>query len=277
VNSGTAVPSPERIAAPSLLFAALLVIAGGASHLDAQEARSRGGEMEERRTTVVGQVLERGSGEPIPGATVRFPGMGRTAVAGPNGIFVLEDIPVGVWEVTAERLGYRPTRFSVVVQSGVAPYLPLERQPLELAGVRVTVAPTAELDQRLDGRAAASGRLVRVMDREALAGAGAPDLVHHLVSRGGGNVTHCSGPGESFVPSCVRSRGRLQRIRVYFNELEVGEGMPFLGAYPIEDLHRVEFYPAAGVVRAYSIPWVERMTRSGWRPGPIFLPGMGAR
>ena len=66
--------------------------------------------------TVRGMVRVQGTLEPIAGATVRIPDLGRMALTDARGYFVFADVPAGQWRVVASALGYREHEVTVALE-----------------------------------------------------------------------------------------------------------------------------------------------------------------
>jgi OOP family OmpA-OmpF porin len=73
------------------------------------------------RGRIAGVAVEQGSGAPIPGAIVRFPGRAETALlAGPDGTFVTYPFDPGAVELAIEHDEYRPNTCSATIPEPAA-------------------------------------------------------------------------------------------------------------------------------------------------------------
>src|SRR5690606_1597935 len=91
-----------------------------------------------QEATIRGVVRVERTLEPIAGATVRIPDLGRTALTDTRGYFVLADVPAGRWRVVASALGYREHELAVTLESGTVRLdFELAIQPVPIAGVEV--------------------------------------------------------------------------------------------------------------------------------------------
>lgn len=88
-------------------FAALLVVAGASTAF----AQVAGG-------TVTGKVVFEASGQPVHGATVIIIGARRTTTTSDAGTFEIPNVPVGTFEVIAQREHFSAARKSVTVAAG---------------------------------------------------------------------------------------------------------------------------------------------------------------
>lgn len=65
--------------------------------------------------TVAGFIADAGSGEPLPGASVALTDLGRAAVTGPDGRYVLRGVPPGPQHLVVTRLGYETRTLHLLV------------------------------------------------------------------------------------------------------------------------------------------------------------------
>ena len=88
--------------------------------------------------TVVGQVLDRLTGEPVAGALVEILTLHERTLTGEHGQFLLRGIEPGDYEIGVERLGYELTVVPVTLD-GDRLTIELEPKPAVLEGLEVTV------------------------------------------------------------------------------------------------------------------------------------------
>ena len=101
--------------------------------------------------SIVGQVTEANSGQPISGALVTVQGTGHVALTNDAGRYMLEGVPAGERTVTVEMFSYAPQRMQVTVAAGQTTVLNLVLRPaaLELDELRIRAGqPQAEALQR---------------------------------------------------------------------------------------------------------------------------------
>ena len=96
--------------------------------------------------TVVGVVVEAGTGRPVPGAFVRLEqvdgGRGGSVLAGADGTFVLRAGGPGRYRLIAERIGYRDPGTTLVEldrSESVRVTLAIPVRPVDLEGIRAEV------------------------------------------------------------------------------------------------------------------------------------------
>src|SRR5687767_12214154 len=118
-------PQPEAFVRRSLCIAAICLLTWAASGA----AQTTG--------AVAGRVVDAATRQPVVGARVRLPRIGRETVTDARGIFRLTSIPPGDHTVTLSRLGYR-TRVGAwrVGAEGLEVEVQLETEPLALQGIR---------------------------------------------------------------------------------------------------------------------------------------------
>lgn len=84
-----------------------------------------------RAAVYVGWVLTDSTDQPVAGAQVTLPGIGRTTSTSDSGTFRLGDLPAGTHEVVVHRIGYAPLTTTVTIQPG-------QRREQKLLLTRVT-------------------------------------------------------------------------------------------------------------------------------------------
>jgi hypothetical protein len=89
---------------------------------------------------VTGVVLDLGTRTPLAGASVTIANTELGAACGPDGRFLITDVPVGTWAVEASMIGYREqVRNPVVVNPGHSAELEFRLEPTPIAQAAVTV------------------------------------------------------------------------------------------------------------------------------------------
>lgn len=226
-----------------VLPAALAVLLLGGSSLAAQGSA---------RVLVRGQVAEVDSGPPVAGALVEVASIGARVVADSAGRFAVR-LPAGTHVFTFSRLGYASLREEVEVRDGDQLNVALLRRPVLLEGLRVSADL---LEQRRHRVVAAS----RVLDRDQITIGGYSNTAQAMVSRFG--IAGCGG-------SCAAVRGRRRGLRVYINDFRAYGGLDELRTYPASEIYRLEWFPSAAMVRAYTLGYVENLGRDGRALDPI--------
>lgn len=95
---------------------------------------------------VEGRVVAEGSGQSIPGATVRVRGAGVGAAADIDGRFVLADVAAGEARLIVSAVGFAPSEMRVTVRSGASVWVEavLAEETLETGAVVVTATRAAK-------------------------------------------------------------------------------------------------------------------------------------
>lgn len=95
---------------------------------------------------VEGRVVASGSGEAVPGATVRVAAAGRGTAADIDGRFVLSALPEGTSVLTVSAVGFASVDVPVAVRAGETGWIEvaLDEGPIETAAVVVTATRTAK-------------------------------------------------------------------------------------------------------------------------------------
>ncbi len=206
------------------------------------------------RATVRGRVTEADAGAPVAGAAVEVAGIGARTVADSAGRFTLR-LPAGAHVFTFSRLGYASLREEVEVQDGDQLDVAMLRRPVLLEGLRVS----ADLLERRRHRAVVASR---VLDRDQIAIGGYSNAAQAALS--GFNIAGCGAGG-----SCAVVRGRRRSVRVFVNDFQAYGGMEELRTYPVSEIYRLEWFPSAAMVRAYTLGYVENLGRHGRALDPI--------
>lgn len=195
--------------------------------------------------TVVGTVRDGESGEPLAGAVVALPDVGRTAVSDAEGRYVLREVPPGPQHVTVRRIGFAPrTLHALVPREGELEInIALRTAPVTLRAVEVRPAVTV--------RGVDSGDSASFPDRGISAAAirnhpllAEPDA---LLALGGGDVVV-----HPETPSGMHLRGGASDQTAY-----VLDGIPVLSPYH-----------AAGTFSAWNPDALERVQVSSAAPSP---------
>jgi hypothetical protein len=89
--------------------------------------------------TVVGEVVAREGGEPLPFTTVAVPALGAQRLASEGGTFALSGLPPGVVRIRLTRIGYAPTDTALTVAAGETARVRIAMTRLVLQLPRVVV------------------------------------------------------------------------------------------------------------------------------------------
>jgi len=94
-------------------------------------------------STIRGRVLDRDTGTPLDGATVRLPGLGLGRITDLQGWFRFDDVPLGTHGLLVEALGYSTRTDSLTLSAGQLLDLTvtLSVDPIPMEGITVTARP----------------------------------------------------------------------------------------------------------------------------------------
>ena len=238
-------PRPARSTAQA--FLPLLVLA-----LSSPSAHARQSERSSGRITILGQVLDASTRQPVGAAAVELVGPRRQAFTDKLGRFALKDVPIGSYMVTVEQLGYAEGRLTQRFDDSTSPIeILLMPDPVVLQTIQVT-------NDRLKRRRNAVAVSVFAYDAERLRRSSAFD-VHQFVRQ---NVFAFSCPNPLMGSLCVRRRGRVIVPRVYIDESPVPGGAEFLNGLPLDDVYLVEVYSGGAHIRVYT-NWFARLLAQG--------------
>lgn len=144
--------------------------------------------------TIVGTVVDAGTGDPLSGAQVHIPETSLGAITGADGEFVLSNVPVGDHTVRVQNIGYEVTEQAVTVADGetVTVSLTVTQQAIEMEGIVVTALGITRSERGL-------GYAVQSLDADAIAEIPTVNVAQALQGRVAGvQVTRTSSrPGAS--------------------------------------------------------------------------------
>jgi hypothetical protein len=253
----TGVLTLPRLARPTAYaLVPLLVLA-----LSSLPTQARQSERSSGRITIVGQVLDASTRQPVAAAAVELAGTRRQAFTDKLGRFALKDVPIGTYTVTVEQLGYAEGRLTQRFDESTAPIeIALMPDPVVLQTIQVT-------NDRLKRRRNAVAVSVFAYDSERLRRSSAFD-VNQFVRQ---NAFAFSCPNPLMGSLCVRRRGRVIVPSVYIDESPVPGGAEFLNGLPLEDVYLVEIYSGGAHIRVYT-NWFARLLAQGRvRLSPVLL------
>ncbi len=136
-----------------LLFALVVTVALSPALVFAQTTTGR----------IAGVVVDKQTGEPLPGANVIVEGTSWGAATDLNGEFIIHNIPAGVYDVTARFVGYQPmTIKNVRVRIGLTERVRFELSPTAIQAQAVEVVAERPLIEKTATNA------VRIVDAESI-------------------------------------------------------------------------------------------------------------
>jgi hypothetical protein len=264
-------PRPPAASAPSsgrqsrltrsatVVWLVALLFVGWSMPAYAQQPRSPSG------VTVLGQVTDSESGQPIAGAVVEISELNRRVISDQNGRFRLERVRPGTYGVLIRQLGYSPLVDAWTLKTGENRITAgLRPQPIVLKGIEVQA-------NRFERRRKTAATTVTAFERPALLATGAPTAVDFILERGGIARTTCPQYSVAFATSteCVWVRGRAVAPTVYIDEMPAIGGLSQLSHYRPHELYMVEVYGHGRHIRAYTNWFIERVAKKGYTPSPL--------
>jgi hypothetical protein len=237
------------------VLGALLAAAAAAGPAAAQQ------EAEPATVPVSGQVIDRSTGQPLPGAYVELAGTRQETTTDEAGRFTFRRVRPGAHTLVVGLLGYADLERAVTAAAGQpALSLALEPDPVVLEGLTVNLNV---LEQRRNRVAVAS----RAYDRTQIRRSSATNMQAFVRGPAGVPAVGCRA---SFADSCVYSRGRLQPVVVYLDEMPI-YSLEHLSAIQPDEVERVEVYQNGRQVRVYTSWFMEQVARGKRWVDPVFV------
>lgn len=260
---GTSAPPRQRLVSSTccaaILWLAAMLPVGWNTPADAQE------QAKPSTVTVVGQVVDSESGQPLPGAVIEIDELNRRAVSDQHGRFRLERVRPGVYAIEIRQLGYAPLVDSWTLEAGVHQVAAgLHPRPIVLEGIRVQA-------DRFARRRNAAPTSVMLFNRSELLTTGASTADQFVLQRAAISRTMCPQRSRaiSFESECVWIRGGPVAPAVYIDEMPAVGGLLQLSHYRPHELYMVEVYGHGRHIRAYTQWYIERVAKSGQTPMPL--------
>jgi hypothetical protein len=229
-------------------------------------AAATNGAAQGKRSTLVAGVADRDTGEPLEGAEVVLPVLGRAARANSMGEAVLSALPAGAIHLRVRRLGYSPIEVDVAVSGDTTGIVfRLERAATRLAESRVeaeALSPT--LRDVATRRRQGFGRF---LDDSSLAAEGDRDFNHVVTARLPGLLLVPGPSGKSVItssrPELTLNGIRYCPVQIYLDDKLLGlEDQEWIRTW---DLAAVEHYEAIQVPARY------RSTTTEYKCGVLLL------
>jgi hypothetical protein len=105
-----------RRSSAALLLGGLVAV--GQVEASTDVARSGATLEQQQEGRVRGRVIDRETLRPLAGVQVHIPAIGRGAISGPDGAFLVDRVPAGTHELQVTRIGYRSVNASITVAAG---------------------------------------------------------------------------------------------------------------------------------------------------------------
>ncbi len=213
------------------------------------------------QVVLTGRVVDAATSQPVHGAFVGIKFGDWGMLTDHDGRFRLEVDRMPNYLLAAENLGYKPAEMDVLDSVRGQIVLRLEADPVQLGEIRIMV-------DRFSSRRKASSLSVRAFERADLLTSPSMNMLDYLRGRTGRPLREC--PFRSaFGRVCIMSRGRVQPIQLYLDEMPVFGGLDELRGFQPHELFMVEVYDSGRHIRLYSTQFMDRLARSGLRLNPI--------
>ena len=171
--------------------------------------------------TITGRVMDSTTQQPLSGVTMQVVGTDRRTLTGEDGNFLLTDVPAGIQQLRASRIGYALQQQQVTVTAGATASVELALNPHAMM-LDAVVATGYGTQSRRD----ATGSVVAITDQDFNRGViSSPEqLLHGRMA--GVQVTMAS--GEPGAGANIRIRG-TSSVRAANQPLFVVDGVPLTG------------------------------------------------
>ncbi|MEM7659980.1 MAG: TonB-dependent receptor plug domain-containing protein [Bacteroidota bacterium] len=188
---------------------------------------------QERPAALAGTIQFQGN--PAIGATISLPTLARNATANGQGHFLLEDIPLGIYQLEVSYLGAKRIRDTIQIQ-GAETKLSYELQPVDRTLDEVTIAA-----QTTTAEVASRPITIQSLDAKALSNQALG--AEELLKRSTGVVVRQQG-GLGSQTSINLNGLTGAAVRIYYDgiPLQVYGGGIQLNNLPIDALERVDVY-----------------------------------
>lgn len=237
---------------PAVVLLAAIVLTGlDPERADAQQAPIA------PTSAILGYVVDQSTQNPISGATVEFPELGKEVITNSNGAFAMLDLPRGRVAMRVRHLGFADYEEELdLTRESVTLTIALGARPIILEGITAKAYSFADQLRKRRRRTAVS---VRAIERDRLSMTSAFDALDALFQAGLVHRAACLEPIAFDI--CVRARGRPVRPSVYIDERPAVAGLLELETYSPQELYSIEVYQGGRHIRAYTTWWVETQAR----------------
>jgi hypothetical protein len=210
------------------------------------------------RINTSGHITDLTTGNPVSGALVEFPGLGKQALTDRNGRFALTGIRPGKHKIVVTQLGFKTVMREVTIaQNEPLGIIPMDPDPVMLKGIEVQV-------DRLETRRRAIGVSAQAFGRDELLATTSWNAAEFARTRL--MLIPCpSGRG-----LCLHHRGQTIPPVIYIDERRAF-GIEELEAYPVFDLYLVESFDNGRMIRVYTNWFMQSLARNGMRLQQIII------
>lgn len=230
----------------------------GIQGLGVDELAAQGGRGADR-VTYTGHLVVGESEEPAGGVFLEIGELGLSTISNGDGIFRF-DLPPGTYLLRGSHVAYHDLVTAVTAVEGEATAevtFPLQFRAIPLNPIMVEVTPAlAVLENR---RKRYAEYRTKAFEYDEIQDRITTDIVKSLAPYAGVPVVPCT-PYDT-DNNCWVFRGRdTKEICVYLDEGLLFGGLVAFQPFPTQELGRIEFFPASGVVKAYSRAFLSRAT-----------------
>ncbi|MFT5434219.1 MAG: hypothetical protein ACI9OJ_004932 [Myxococcota bacterium] len=247
----------NRSVSGRMATAALMALAPS---LSGQSAPS-GTEADAEATELRGRVVDAATLQPIHGAFVGLSEVDQGFLTDTEGRFTLRVVRSAEYLISASELGYERRTVTVSHDARGDIVIRLDVDPVQLGEIRIMV-------DRFGSRRKAASVAARAWERRDLLASASMNMLDYLRGRTGRPLRECPYLS-AFGRVCVMSRGRLQPVRVYLDEMPVFGGLDELRIFRPHELFMVEVYDSGRHIRLYSTRFMDRLARTGLRLNPV--------
>jgi hypothetical protein len=215
--------------------------------------------------TLVGTVVESGTGKPLAYAMVAVTSGGLPTLTDSTGVFRITGLPVGVHNVTASQLGYSRLTLPVVVGEGMEPVVfQLFPDPIALEGIKV-------MGDRFRGRRNALAVSSQGYSADRLRQTPALSVMDFLATDGKLSPAICPGRSNQQFLGCFNRRGQVIEPQVFLDEAPLMGGMSQLEGYNPSDFYLIEVIGNGLMIRAYTHGYIDQTSKNPRALEPIII------
>ncbi len=121
--------------------------------------------------TIRGTLKDAASGDPVPFATVLVKGTNQAAIADSLGNFVIEQVPVGRYDIEATIIGYEPSvQSGIILSSAKETIIEFSMKENRNTLNEVVIKPVTDKEKPLNNMATTSARMLSVEEASRYAG-----------------------------------------------------------------------------------------------------------
>ena len=210
------------------------------------------------------QVRSAQDDEPVVGASIILAARQQRVLTGEDGGVLLEGVCSGSLRLSVSHLAYGTRTLLRDVGPHSTLTLRLSPRAVELEGITVSVEPVL---RQLERRRAAVASKSGVFDAADFAGGPLPpDIPAYVAARIGHPLRSCGASSAFGARSCYPYRGRVSSVQIVcVDEAPIPGGVSDLRLFVQEDdIARLEFFPAQGLMRIYTKGFIGLAAKEPW-------------